>query len=92
MTPIQSFNYHNVGTNISASATQTDDGRFRVHLNVDDSSVVPSKDPDGMVTLQSLKTANLLLLRDNQNAEFLASSDKISGEVTRISVTATVLK
>ena len=90
MTPIPS--YHKVGTSISASATQTGDGRFRVYLNVEDSSVVPSKDPDGMVTMQSLQTANLLLLRDGQNAEFLASSDKISGEVTRISVTATVLK
>ena len=89
--PTRSFNYQNIGTTIAASATQTDD-RFRVTLTVDDSSVVPAKDPDGFVTLKSLKTSNLLLLTDGQRADFLAATDKVTGEVTRIVVTVTVLK
>ncbi len=90
--PMRSVNYQNIGTNISARATQTGDGRFRVSLDVEDSSVVPAKDSDGFPTLKSLKTTNLLLLTDGQNAEFLAASDKVTGEVTRIAVTVTVLK
>jgi hypothetical protein len=90
--PTRSVNYQSVGTNIQASATQADDGRYRVTLNVQDSSVIPSKDTDGFVTLRSLQTTNLLLLTDGQRADFLAATDKVSGEVTRISVTMTVLK
>jgi hypothetical protein len=89
--PTRSVNYQNIGTTIAASATQTDD-RFRVTLSVDDSSVVPAKEPDGFVTLKSLKTSNLLLLTDGQRADFLAATDKVTGEVTRIVVTVTVLK
>jgi hypothetical protein len=90
--PTRSVNYQNIGTSISANATQADDGRFRITLVVDDSSVVPAKDPDGFVTLKSLKTGNLLLLTDGQRADFLAATDKVTGEVTRIVVTVTVLK
>lgn len=89
--PVRSFSYENVGTNITASATRVADGRFRVELDVQDSSVVPANGPDGMASLKSLRARNLLLLRSGQNAEFVAATDKVSGEVTRIEVTATVL-
>jgi hypothetical protein len=90
--PMRSVNYQNIGTNISARATQAADGRFRVSLDVEDSSIVPAEGPDGYPTLKSLKTTNLLLLSDGQHAEFLAATDKLSGEVTRIAVTVSVLK
>lgn len=88
----RSVEYKNVGTHIVARAEQVGGGLFRVTLDITDSSVVPSKVPTEPVRLETLTTSNLLLLTDGKHAEFIASSDKVTGEVTRISVTATVIK
>ena len=86
--------YRSVGTNINCSATTLDDGRFKVDINLEDSSVALSKDKDTAVTptFQSIQARNMLLLRDGQNAQFIAATDKVSGEVTKVDVTLTVLK
>jgi hypothetical protein len=90
-----SYSYQNAGTNITTSATTLDDGRFRVLLVISDSSLVPSKDAaqnSGLPTFMSFSTTNYLLLRDGQTAQFVAATDKVSGEVTKIDVTINVLK
>jgi hypothetical protein len=87
------FTYRNVGTNLRCSAVTVDDGRFRVDLNIDDSSVAANKDgAGGLPTFQSITTQNSLLLRDGQTAQFLAATDKVTGEVTKVEVTISVLK
>lgn len=86
------WTYQRVGTSIVCRATPYADGRFRVNLSVRDSSLAPAKTSSEGVTMKSLEANNWLLLRDGQNAEFAASTDMITGEVTRIDVTATVLK
>ena len=98
--PNGQVNYQNIGTNIVASAERGEDGRYRVMLSVNDSSVAPAREPRGpgtvdmamAPTIKSLRFSNRLLLRDGQTLEFLASTDPITGEVTRIEVTATALK
>ena len=89
-----SYTYNNAGTNITSSATSMDDGRFRVYLTISDSSLVPGKDAlsAGMPTFQSFSTSNYLILRDGQTAQFVAATDKVSGEVTKVEVTINVLK
>jgi hypothetical protein len=93
--------YQNVGTSINASATQVEGGRFRLSLTVTDSSIATTaREPRGPApvelvsapTIKSLSVTNRLLLRDGQATEFLASTDQISGEVTRIEVLLTVVK
>jgi hypothetical protein len=59
-------------------------------LTVNDSYLSPAK--EGPFAFKSLQANNLLYLRDGQTAEFAASTDLVTGEVTRIEVTATVLK
>jgi len=83
--------YQPVGTNIMAKAV-TEGSRFRLNLTIEDSSVVPAKTAAGMAAVTSLSASNSLLLRDGQTAEFLAATDKVTGEVTRIDVTVTTLK
>ena len=90
-TPDSSVTYQPVGTNITCRAV-AEGVRFRVSLTIEDSSVVPAKTAGGMVTVTSLSTSNSLLLRDGQSAEFVAATDKVTGEVTRIDVTVTALK
>ena len=47
-TSINSFQYQDVGTNIDCQVWALDDGRFRVELTLDDSSVYPDeKDTPG---------------------------------------------
>jgi hypothetical protein len=84
--------YRSVGTNITCRATSMDDGRFKVNLDLEDSSVASSKDNGATPTFQSIGAHNMLLLRDGQNAQFIAATDKVSGEVTKVDVTLTVLK
>lgn len=89
------LNYRNVGTVLTCGASGTDDGRFRVDLDISDSSIIPSKDPGSTgvpPTFQSFSAGNHLLLRDGQTAQFVASTDKVTGEVTKVEVTITVLK
>jgi len=69
-----------------------DDGRFKVTLDLEDSSVASSKDNGATPTFQSIQAHNMLLLRDGQNAQFIAATDKVSGEVTKVDVTLAVLK
>jgi hypothetical protein len=89
------YQYQNVGTNITANATRTPEGRFTVLLNVEDSSVLPARDGRGAgepPTMASLRSNTRLLLRDGQTAEFVAATDRVSGEVTKIEVSLNVLK
>jgi hypothetical protein len=90
--PQQNVQYRNVGTNMTCSATSFDDGRFKVSLTISDSSISPSKDKNGLASFQSLQTQNYLMLRDGQTAQFLAATDKVTGEVTKVEVTISVLK
>jgi hypothetical protein len=89
---LQGISYRSVGTSMTCSATLLDDGRFRLNLIINDSSVSPAKEKGGLVSFQSLQTTNYLLLRDGQTAQFLAATDKVTGEVTRVEVIASVLK
>jgi hypothetical protein len=92
VTTVPSVSYRSVGTTLYCTATAMDDGRFKVDLGIQDSSVTPGKDTAASPTFQSLSAHNVLLLRDGQNAQFVAATDKVSGEVTKIDVTITVLK
>lgn len=91
--------YRHVGTSIDCSAQRMDDGRFRVHLSVQDSSVFTA-DVEGRAALKAadpmafrtFSMQNRLMLRDGQSQQFTMATDKISGETLRVDVTLTVLK
>src|SRR5687767_11064299 len=90
-----SYTYMNVGTNIDCSASTTDDGRFKIELTVDDSSVDGRPgDPRlaGVLTLKNFRTNNIVVLRDGQSAQFTSATDKVSGEVVKVDVTLNVEK
>jgi len=89
-----SYAYQNVGTTMSASATTQEDGRFRLLLNINDTSIAPGsqKDAKDGPEFLSFSANNYLLLRDGQTAQFVAATDKISGEVTKVDVSISVLK
>ena len=94
--PLVSYNYRSVGTGITSRASVTEDGRFDLQLFIDDSSVYqsPSTVPGGnqMPAFRSFRSRNTLLLRDGQMREYTAATDRVSGEVVKISVTLRVVK
>lgn len=90
-------NYQDIGTNIDCTAKVVDGG-FEVQLSVSDTSVYTNiKDSatptvGDMPVFRSYKSTNTLVLRDGQTREFTAATDRVSGEVIRISVTLRVAK
>jgi hypothetical protein len=94
--PVQ---YKPIGTNIDCSARSTDDGRFRLDISIEDSSVYSDGQTaqgvpkfSDIPSFRSFQTSNALFLKDGQSTEFTAAADRITGEVTKVSVTLTVVK
>ena len=86
----ETIEYKNVGTNIECAASSTDDGRFQVQVQIEDSSVMERRS-DFPPTLRTFATTNTLVLKDGQTAQFTAA-DKMTGEVVRVDITMTVEK
>ena len=57
-TPVTSFAYHNIGTNIDSRVDMTDDGRYRVNVSIEDSSVIEKRAGDAAPTLRTFNTQN----------------------------------
>jgi len=95
--PVQ---YQDVGTSIdcSVSAAQ-DDGRFRVEITIDDSSVygdapnpADNKPAPGNPSFRSFRASDSMVLRDGQTSQFTTATDKVSGEIVKVDVTLNVVK
>ena len=92
LAPVQSYTWLNVGTNMDSSATTTDDGRFRVFIGIEDTSVMERTGRGEVPTLRNFNVQNTMTLRDGQTAQFTSAADKTTGEVVKVDVTLTVEK
>jgi Flp pilus assembly secretin CpaC len=93
--------YRSVGTFIDCRAESLTGGRFELNLQVNDSSLYSASGRDsnqagqtvsGFPIIRSFSSSNHLTLRDGQSAEFVMATDKISGEVLKVSVTLNTVK
>lgn len=88
--------YRAVGTSIDCFAQAGPDQRYRLNVTIEDTSVYPSNSDmptvAGAPTFRTFSASNELFLRDGQTAEFVAATDKVSGEVIKAEVTLTVVK
>lgn len=91
---VMGYSYKDVGLNIDAGARSSTGGRFRLDLTVEDGSVVENAGTasGGHPVFRSFKASESILLRDGQSSEFTAATDKLSGEVTKVTVTLNVAK
>jgi hypothetical protein len=93
---------HDIGTNMDCTASPADDGRFRIGLAVNQSSVFETdqkhlqatipRPGDSAQLIRSFTSSFSLLLRDHETGQSIAATDPVTGEVMRIDVTLTVLK
>ncbi len=99
------FQYMDVGTNIDCSADTTDDGRFRLGLTVERSSLYTTSperksldwnpgDPPLSTSpvIRQFKVSFSPLVRDGQTAQSTVATDPVSGRVLKVDVTLNVLK
>lgn len=94
--PVQ---YKNVGVNVDCLADLLADGRYKLMLTVEQSSIyVAGDDRHAEPTLSSqpmfrtFRTNLAPVLRDGESQQFTAATDPVTGEVTRVEVTLNVLK
>jgi hypothetical protein len=94
--PLTSYQYRDVGTNIDCSTAALSDGRFRVVLTIEDSSVYPEGQAPSINTdrpsFRSFRAANSLVLKDGQTSQLTTAVDKVTGIVTKVDVTLNVVK
>ena len=91
--------YRNIGIQIDVQVQPIDLARFRVQVDLTDSSIYSAEaesrglprtvDP---VAFRSFSSRGAVLLRDGQSSPAILATDKITGETLRADVTLTVVK
>ncbi len=100
-----SFQYVDVGTNIDSWARTGEDGRFKLHLSVERSSVYTfssieksvewtpeQRAPSSQPILREFRNSFDLLIRDGQTIQTTVATDPLSGHVLLMDVTISVEK
>jgi hypothetical protein len=87
--------YKNVGANLDCSAEPLEDGRYKLDITVEQSSIyAPEGDktsPDNPL-FRSFNASFTEFLRDGQSASHILAADPVSGEVLKLDVTLAVIK
>ena len=103
-TGVKQIQYQDVGTNLDGRAEKTEDGRFRLMLNVEKSSAyLPGANEKpasvggnevsrNQPTFQQFRTQANLLIRDGQTVQSTVATDPVTGHVTKVDVTVNVVK
>jgi len=91
------INYQDVGTNIDCGVLSLEDGRFRLEMTIDDSSVYPeergtSSATSGSPSFRTFRATDSMVLKDGGTAQFTTATDKVNGEIVKVDVTLTVMK
>src|ERR1041385_8580775 len=74
--------YLDIGTNIDCSATLQEDGRYKLQMTVERSSITPENASGGSNPV----------LKDGQTLESIVATDPLSGHVYHVSVTLNAMK
>jgi hypothetical protein len=94
----QSYNYRTVGATIECTARSLDDGRYRIELTLDDSSVAaedpgPQSFSKGIPQFRSFQISGATaVLRDGQSTQLTTAAEKVTGEIAKVDVTLNVVK
>lgn len=91
------FVQENVGTSIDCGARSLHDGRFRLTVSIEDSSVYVGKrttdSGDALAARPSLrvfKSTQHVILSDGESTQYTMATDKITGEVIKVEVSLQV--
>jgi hypothetical protein len=97
----QKTTYMDLGSNIDCGVRSEDDGRYRVYLSFERSSLFANKsaegerlvnEPNGLPLLRQFRSSESLILKDGQTVENIASTDPLNGHSLHVSVTINAQK
>lgn len=88
----EQFTYLDIGTNLDCSATLQEDGRYKLQMTMDRSSIAPETPAGGNPVIRQFRVDLNPVLKDGQTVESVASADPLSGHVYRVNVTLSVIK
>lgn len=87
------YTYLDVGTNVDCSATLQDDGRYKLQMALERSSVSPDAQATGSnPVLRTFRVDLNPVLKDGQSMESIVSTDPMNGHVYHVGVTLNVIK
>ena len=99
--PATSFQYVDVGTNIDCNVKSAENNKFSVYLSISDNSVIERQTSapraggagsPNLPTFRNFNYTNSILLKDGESKQFVAASDKVSGDVVKVDVTVNIEK
>jgi hypothetical protein len=87
------YTYVDIGTNVDCSATLQEDGRYKLQMTLDRSSISPET-PAGSSNpvIRQFRVDLNPVLKDGQTVESVASTDPLTGHVYHVTVTLNALK
>jgi hypothetical protein len=87
------FTYIDIGTNVDCSATQQEDGRYKLQMVLERSSISPDSSSGSTNPIVRQFRADMNpVLKDGQSVESIVSTDPLNGHVNHVSVTLNVPK
>jgi hypothetical protein len=84
------YQYMDVGTNIDCSAQSQDDGRYKLVLTVERSSVSQEQSTTATPVIRQFGAEMNPILKDGQTLETVMATDPVNGHVYRVTVTLNV--
>jgi hypothetical protein len=85
--------YLDIGTNIDCSATLQEDGRYKLQMTVERSSITPENASGGSnPVVRQFRAEINPVLKDGQTLESIVATDPLSGHVYHVSVTLNAMK
>ncbi len=93
----QATQFRAFGTNIDCSVQIIGEGRYRLNLTIEESTLYSDEDKSRMTSgaaplLRAFRFTDVLLLKDGQSEQVTSAPDRISGEVVKVNATLSVLK
>jgi hypothetical protein len=92
---VPTVSYKDVGTNIDCILTGLDEGRYKLDITVEDSSIDTAAGSGATNThpaFRSFRTSDSIMLKDGQSAQYSTATDKVSGDVWKVDVTLNVVR
>jgi molecular chaperone DnaK (HSP70) len=85
--------YVDIGTNMDCSATLQEDGRYKLQMTLERSSISPETPAgSGNPIIRQFRVDLNPVLKDGQTVESVVSTDPLNGHVYHVSVTLNVVK
>jgi hypothetical protein len=96
--PLVSYSYRTIGTNLDVSASASAEGQYLLTLTIEDHSIYPPElapsttKTTGAPAFRRFSSSNAIALRDGQTLDYTMATDRLTGEVYKVSVKLTVVK